>query len=117
MSRIRDRAVPYDTVRDPVEDQRNVYDEIERRIDGTTEEDERIKERLAMFNRFLEELPPRTADGIRTLLMTREIVSASELARRIGVNRSTLSRNIHRASRRVWGTSTPPFSRGGSGCA
>ena len=116
MSKIRDRAVPYDTVRDPVEDARDIYDDLERVIDGQTEAEANIERRLGDINRFLDDLPPGTADVLRGLLTSQEVIPIKEIVARIGVNRSTFFRNIRRASRRTWGSDRPPFHRGGSEC-
>jgi hypothetical protein len=116
MSKIRDKAIPYDTVRDSVEDGRDIYDDIERVIDGQTEEEANTAKRLADINRFLDDLPKGTADVLRGLLDSQEVIPIGEIAKRIGINRSTFFRNIRRASRRTWGTERPPFHRGGSEC-
>mgnify|MGYP002626374882 CR=1 FL=1 len=112
MSRIRDKFIHYDTVSDYIADGKDIYDELDKTIDGQTEEEERQAERLADINRFLDDLPESTAKVLRDLLDSEEInLPIGEIARRAGVNRSTFFRNIRRAARRTWGTERPPFNR------
>ena len=118
MSRaIRNRQVSFETIAETYADPRDPFDEIERAVDGETEEDARRRKREAEIAAFFAALPKRTGDALRQLLADGETVKPTELARRIGIRRETLYKNLRRASRKVWGTDTPPFARGGSGSA
>ncbi len=118
MSRaIRNRQVSFETIAETYADPRDPFDEIERALDGETAEDARRKEREAQILAFLEALPASTREALKEALANGETVKPCELAKRIGIRRETLRRNLRRASRKVWGTDKPPFPRGGSGCA
>lgn len=114
---IRNRQVSFESIAETYADPRDPFDDIERALDGETEQEANRRRREAEIAAFFEALPPSTRKALREVLEAGETVKPSELARRIGIRRETLYKNLRRASRKVWGTDTPPFPRGGSGCA
>ncbi len=114
---IRNRQVSFESIAETYADPRDPFDDIETALDGETEQEANRRRREAKIAAFFEALPPSTREALRDALADGVTLKPCELARRIGIRRETLYKNLRRASRKVWGTDTPPFPRGGSGCA